>query len=468
MRASLTSRLVATMVVLLFLVSVAVAAFTTIALRTYLLNQRDADVLRSAERWNMPGRQNSLDEIFQGRNQKPGTLVAVIDGGVNRAVVLGTGPGEQDTIDLTKEDDLTGVRADGNVHQIQVDSHGTYRVVAQSIVIVGAEGSTNGILMIGLPTADISDAIGSLVLWESAFIAVGLLVASGVGVVVVRRQLRPLREVAATAHEVASLPLAAGEVVLPSRVPESLTRENNEVGEVGAALNALLDHVEGSLAARHKSEQQVRQFVADASHELRTPLTTIRGYADLASQRPEEMQTALAKVKEESARMSGLVESLLQLARLDAGRPLQFEAVDVTQLVVEAVADARVVAPDHQWRMVLPEDPVTVRADAVALHQVVTNLLTNARKYTPAGSTITVTVEPDGFLVHDDGPGFSPDLVESAFERFVRGDASRTRSETEGGAGLGLALVKAIVQAHGGDVTLRSAPGDTTITVRLD
>jgi two-component system OmpR family sensor kinase len=324
--------------------------------------------------------------------------------------------------------------------------------------------------------------VSSVVGWEIVLVLAGTAGAGAAGWFVVRRQMRPLREVASTAQAVATLPLAE-EVAIAQRVPERLTDERTEVGQVGSALNTLLVHVESSLAQRHRSEQQVRQFVADASHELRTPLTTIAGYTELARRRPDDAataRTALGKVEEESARMTAMVEDLLLLARLDAGRPLASDTVDLSRLLVEAVADARVVAPDHRWRLDLPEDSLEVPGDADRLHQVVTNLLTNARKHTPAGTTVTVTgtvtSTGHGFSVHDDGPGFPPDLAASAFERFVRGDASRTRAATtegradgthEGGAGLGLALVHAIVTAHGGSVTLDTRPGSTTITVAL-
>jgi two-component system OmpR family sensor kinase len=275
--------------------------------------------------------------------------------------------------------------------------------------------------------------------------------------------------VAATAHTVAELPLASGDIELAERVPDRLTDERTEVGQVGAALNTLLAHVESSLNARHHSEQQVRQFVADASHELRTPLTTIAGYTELARRRPDDaaiVKTALGKVEEESARMTSMVEDLLLLARLDSGRPLEREHVDLSRLLVEAVSDARVVAPDHRWRLEVPEDSVEVEGDAERLRQVITNLLANARKYTPAGTTVTVSAQPHGFVVHDDGPGFAPEVAEHAFERFARGDTSRYRGD-EGGAGLGLALVQAIVTAHGGRVELDSVPGSTRISVSL-
>jgi two-component system, OmpR family, sensor kinase len=296
-----------------------------------------------------------------------------------------------------------------------------------------------------------------------------VLAAAAAASYVVRRQLRPLREVADTAHAVSELPLESGEIVLAERVPQRLTDERTEVGQVGSALNTLLAHVESSLAERHRSEQQVRQFVADASHELRSPLATIAGYTELARHRPDDAattRTALAKVEEESGRMTTLVEDLLLLARLDSGRPLRRDPVDLTRLLLEAVSDARVLAPDHRWRLDLPDHAVEVTGDEQRLHQVVTNLLTNARRYTPAGTTVTVHARGHGFAVHDDGPGFPPELVDHAFERFARGDASRTRG-ADAGAGLGLALVQAIVQAHGGRVTLTSRPGDTTVEVTL-
>jgi two-component system OmpR family sensor kinase len=162
--------------------------------------------------------------------------------------------------------------------------------------------------------------------------------------------------------------------------------------------------------------------------------------------------------------MTGLVEDLLLLARLDSGRPLEREPVDLSRLLLEAVNDARVVDADRQWRLSLPDAPLSVPGDAARLHQVVTNLLANASKHTPAGTTVTVTGSVDGFSVHDDGPGFPSELAPRAFERFTRGDAARTRA---GGAGLGLSLVEAIVAAHGGTVELASSPGDTTVTVRL-
>ena len=243
---------------------------------------------------------------------------------------------------------LADVPADQQVHEVDLPGLGGYRVIA-------VEGSL-GTEVTGLPTDQVDEAVTSLIGWEALLIALGALLAAGGGLLLVRRQLRPLTEVAATAHAVAALPLAEGDIDLTERVPDHFTDERTEVGQVGAALNTLLAHVETSLEARHRSEQQVRQFVADASHELRTPLTTIAGYTELARRRPDDdnLRTALGKVEEESARMTALVEDMLLLARLDDGRPLDREPVDLTRLLVEAVDDARVVGPDHLWRLDLP------------------------------------------------------------------------------------------------------------------
>jgi two-component system OmpR family sensor kinase len=236
----------------------------------------------------------------------------------------------------------------------------------------------------------------------------------------------------------------------------------------------MLRHVERAFAARHESEQQTRQFLADASHELRTPLATIQGYAELSQRRgasdEQALRHAMSKVEVESERMAELVDDLLLLARLDAGRRLDESEVDVTRLVVEAVNDARVLDGERRWRLSIPDDPVSVRGDAQRLHQVVTNLLSNARRHTPPGTTVSVSASArnDGgaeIRVGDDGPGLPDALRGHEFDRFTRGDSSRTRAS--GGAGLGLSIVKAIVDAHGGSVRVDSAPGDTVFTITL-
>ena len=455
---SLTARLVLTAVALVAVVSVLVAAATTLALRGQLLDQLDTKVVEAVQRASSPG---GPDGGFGA--QAPGTLYAYLDSDGTAGYVQGDGRGEREALSDDDLDALADVPVEDHGYGVSIDDQGEYRVMA----FATTSGST---VFGGLPLDDVNDTLRSLMWTEALLSLLAVLAAAGVSTVVTRRQLRPLREVAATAHAVSELPLASGAIALEERVPEHLTDERTEVGQVGSALNAMLEHVEASLGARHRSEQQVRQFVADASHELRTPLTTIAGYTELARSRPDDKaaaDTALAKVEEESGRMTALVEDLLLLARLDSGRPLVREAVDLTRLLVEAVSDSRVLAPDHQWRLSLPEESVEVTGDEQRLHQVVTNLLANARKYTPAGTTVTVSAHSGGFAVHDDGPGFPDDLVDHAFERFARGDVARTRAGKEGGYGLGLSLVSAIVTAHGGTVALHSVPGDTTVSVEL-
>jgi two-component system, OmpR family, sensor kinase len=296
------------------------------------------------------------------------------------------------------------------------------------------------------------------------------------GALILRRNLRPLSRVAATAARVTTLPLASGSVALPERLPESDTRAPDELGRVSTALNRLLDHVEGSLAARHASQMRARQFVADASHELRTPLASIRGYAELLLRQqsagrtaPAQVAHGLGRVESEAIRMSALVDELLLLARLDTRRALELREVDLTVLVFDAVSDARAAAPDHRWQVDLPCYGVWVCGDAMRLHQIIANLLANVHTHTPDGTTATVRLRVEAgtavLSVHDDGPGIPTDLRAHVFERFVRGDTSRSRSA--GNTGLGLAIVAAVVAAHEGRVSVTSRPGCTEFTVRL-
>jgi len=466
---TLTARLVVTAVALVAIVVALTAIVTTFATRSHLTEQLDDDVRGSAERASRAYEQGLSrpppgQPPVEVRGQSVGTLTAflVTDGQQWGDVIVAEGV----TADRRRLSDavlavLREVPQDYEVHEVDLPGLGEYRVQANA---------NEPRAVSGLPTDDVDDAVASLTRWELFLGLLGVLAAALAGTVVVRRQLRPLREVAATAHTVAALPLASGDVDLAERVPDRLTDERTEVGQVGSALNTLLSHVEEALSARQRSEAQVRQFVADASHELRTPLATVQGYAELARRRPddvEELRAALSKVESASHRMAALVEDLLLLARLDSGRPLERRPVDLTRLVLEAVADARMLAPGHEWRLDLAEEPIEVTGDEHRLHQVVTNLLTNSRTHTPPGTVVTVSARPGELSVHDDGPGFPPGLVGSAFERFTRGDDARVRAGDTGGAGLGLSLVEAIVAAHGGQVALESRPGDTTVTVRL-
>ncbi|MGD0937661.1 MAG: HAMP domain-containing sensor histidine kinase [Streptosporangiaceae bacterium] len=249
------------------------------------------------------------------------------------------------------------------------------------------------VLYTGLPLSSVNKTLRDVAIAEAAVFAVVVLFVAGAGVGLVRLSLRPLRRVATTATMVTELPLDT-EVSLPARVPDDDPR--TEVGQVGAAINRMLQHVESALERRAASETRLRRFAADASHELRTPLAAIRGYAELALRHggpvPEDVTHALRRVESESARMSMLVDELLLLARLDAGRPLEQEPVDLTRLTIEATSDAQVASPSHRWQLELPDEPLMVRGDEFRLRQVLGNLLSNAAKHTAPDTTVTVAV----------------------------------------------------------------------------
>lgn len=343
---------------------------------------------------------------------------------------------------------------------------GRYLLVAQT---TGARG----ILITGVPTAAVDDTVARLTNLVVAGTLLGLVAVGVGGGWLIRRNLAPLDRVAGTARQVSGARLDSGDVRLPTRVAPEDTNPHTEVGQVGLALNSLLDNVESALRTRHASEQRVRQFVADASHELRTPLASIRGYAELSRREREPVPPAVARaldrVEAEAQRMSALVEDLLLLARLDEGRPLEREPVDLSMLVVDAVSDAHAAGPDHTWLLDLPAEPVQVVGDRFRLHQVLTNLLANARTHTPPGTRVTTALRTVGegveLGVTDDGPGIPDRLRDNVFERFTRGDAARTR--TQGSTGLGLSIVAAVTAAHGGRVGVTSRPGHTAFTVAL-
>lgn len=470
---SLTGRLIVTVVTLVAVVSLLVAFAATVVMRSYLTDQLDQQVNRSLERTGfvVGGQVKGIDPKDQPngtppppdpRGNREGSLLAVI-GSDSASGSSITSSGDRRDLSQTALDSLDDIEPGRDPETVHVPGLGSFRVAA-------AETSSGEKLVQGIPTDEVDDTIRTLIWWEAILALAGIGVAAVAGRVLVRRQLRPLREVAATAHEVTAMPLSSGSVGETVRVPERLTDPTTEVGQVGEALNQLLGHVEQALDARHESEQQARQFLADASHELRTPLSTIKGYAELSRRTArEDPDQILAKVESEAGRMSRLVEDMLLLARLDSGRGVESQQVDMTRLVVEAVNDARVVDLERRWTFDVPDEPVLVTGDEQRLHQAVMNLISNASRHTPPGTKVDVRLSVGDDVVridvHDDGPGIDPELLPTVFERFTRGDSSRTRAS--GGAGLGMSLVKAIMQAHHGDATVTSVPGDTTFTVTL-
>ncbi|WP_426172407.1 sensor histidine kinase [Microbacterium sp. DWRC1-3] len=364
---------------------------------------------------------------------------------------------------------------DTRVATVTLTDLGSYRVMALP--------TSNGLIVVtGLPRDDIQNQLTQLLTVIALATIGGLILLALTTAITIRVGLRPLRAVALTATRVANQQLDRGEVTITERVPASEADPRTETGLVGASLNKLLDHVNTSLASRQKNEERMRRFVADASHELRTPLASIRGYSELSlralrqsdpqAEHPEVIESttsSLERIQAQSLRMTRLVEDLLLLARLDEGRELVYGTVDLTQLALEGLSDARPTAVDHHWNIDVPDEPVTIVGDAGRMHQVVANLLANARTHTPAGTTITLSVAQEGdeavLRVHDDGPGIDPAIRDELFARFARGDSSRARQT--GGTGLGLAIAKAIVEGHHGLITVTSEPGDTTFTVRI-
>jgi len=471
-RLSLRTRLVAAILALMAIVSFLIGVATTVAMERVLISQLDAQLVKAGNRSvraggrEPPGGHGPGPGFLDAPGQAAGTLGAILTSGhVYNPGVLDAN-GDRQAVPAADVTELGSVPVDGRPVTIALGELGEYRVIARRT-------DRGGVAVTGLPLADVHQAVWWLVGFEIVVASVGLVLAGLAAAVIVRLSLRPLTRVAATASRVAQLPLSTGEVALPVRVPESDTDPRTEVGRVGAALNAMLGHVANALTARQASETRVRQFVADASHELRTPLAAIRGYAELTRRGrdtvPPDIARALGRVESEAARMTTLVDDLLLLARLDSGRPLVREPVDLTALVVDAVSDARVAGPDHRWTLRLPEEAVTVTGDAARLHQVVANLLTNARTHTPAGTSVTAALDTvDGEAVVsivDNGPGIAPDLMPQVFERFARGDTSRARGA--GSTGLGLAIVAAVVGAHGGRVDVDSGNGHTRFALHL-
>ncbi|HYN95878.1 MAG TPA: HAMP domain-containing sensor histidine kinase, partial [Pilimelia sp.] len=398
--------------------------------------------------------------------QAIGTLTARICAGVVVDAHVVVDDDETEPAVLPAYPTLLAVPVGGPPRTYDLPGLGDYRLVAQRL--------RDGVVLVtGLRLAETRETLYLVAGVVAGVTALVLLTAGFAGAVIIRRSLRPLSRVAATATRVAEMRLDRGEVALQQRVPAADTDPRTEVGQVGAALNRMLEHVGNALEARQASETQVRQFVADASHELRTPLAAIRGYAELSRRAPEpvppDVAHVLRRVESEALRMSLLVDDLLLLARLDAGRPLAQESVDLTMLVVDAVSDAHAAGPEHDWRLDLPAEPVTVAGDPAQLHQVLANLLANARTHTPEGTAVTVGVGSAGdhalLTVADTGPGIPADLLPHVFERFARGDNSRSRAA--GSTGLGLAIVHAVVTAYGGVVAVDSGPGGTRFDVRL-
>ncbi|MGD8194484.1 sensor histidine kinase [Herbiconiux sp. P18] len=469
---TLRRTLIASVLGLIALAGVIIGVVSTVALNGYLVNQLDAQVHEASNRTLAPisGSQGPQPGFRLG--QAAGTVVAVVSDGVATDGVVLDQNGNAQTLTAAELASLDGVVASHDPVTVSIAELGDYRIEAQTVTTAG------DIVVTGLPLGDVTATLQQQIVVIVAVTAGAMALAGIAGLLIIRLALRPLDRVTATATRVAELPLDRGDVALAERVPASDTDPRSEVGRVGLAFNRMLEHVASALTSRQQSENKVRQFVADASHELRTPLASIRGYAELTRRTAPDLSGdvahSLGRIESEATRMTTLVEDLLLLARLDAKPELAMSEVDLSLVLVDVVSDAHVAGRDHVWDLDLPEVPVTVSGDPARLHQVFANLLANARVHTPPGTTVRVSVDgragdPDAPValvrIADDGPGIAPELVPTLFERFVRGDSSRSRHA--GSTGLGLAIVKAVVDAHGGAVTVRSEPGATVFEVAL-
>ncbi|MFI5086678.1 MAG: sensor histidine kinase, partial [Actinomycetales bacterium] len=429
----LRTRLVLVTLALLTLICCTIGVLGYAAMNVFLTQQLDVQLSQAAERADRfgsappPNDRTVSRDPLNAPGQGAGTLNARVVAGIVSSGGLLRMP---DAIHVPLQDSdqatLLGLPHDG-VPTDRSLSTGDYRLVA---VAVG----DGDIIITGLPLAAKDNTLASLV-WVIAAVSVAGLVVTGVlGTVIIRRTLRPLEKLSAVATKVAGLPLDAGEVALAVRVPGAEADPRTEVGNVGHALNLMLDNVSQALQSRQRSETKVRRFVADASHELRTPLTAIRGYTELlrlTEPLTPQGRNSIDRVESQSKRMGKLVEDLLLLARLDEGRAPELKKLDLSQLLVETVSDAQVVSADHRWVLDVPQEEILLHGDAEQLRRVLVNLLNNAAKHTPAGTVVTAgirAVPGDGVevSVSDDGPGIEPEFQGQIFDRFARADVART------------------------------------------
>ena len=475
---TLRRRLLIVIASLVVLVSAVVGLVSVAVLHNQLVARLDAQLEQAIDRAGralddpggpLPIPPEGAEVLLRLPGQPLGAIAALVTD--DAVMYSGTIDREGDIDNLSEEAGATiaSIPTDREPVTVELDELGEYRAIA---------APTNGgySYVVAFPLAEVNATTTQLAITVAIVALAGLAGALALGAVTVRRALQPLDRVTETATLVSGLPLARGDVELPDEVP--VEDERTEVGRLATAFNRMLGHVSAGLSAREQSERKVRRFVADASHELRTPLASIRGYAELTrlhgGELPPDVVHALGRIESESLRMTELVEDLLLLARLDEGRELRRDPVDLR--VAHGVHDelAQVAGADHDWRVAVPDGAVTITGDESRLRQVLVNLLANARVHTPEGTKVVVRLQherADGagrrarVTVTDDGPGIDPEVRATLFERFARGDASRSRRA--GSTGLGLAIVRAVVEAHHGVVSVESEPGRTEFAVEL-
>jgi two-component system OmpR family sensor kinase len=460
-------------IALILFAGVLIGAVSTATVGRQLLGDLDRDLAQAAQRLSDLAESPGSGEMTGPRNRlaRPGFDVGTLIAVVGEDEVTGAYIDEAGQLQPIPEDDLgelqdktwvagepQSVHLNGGFHEVRT-------------LLVGSVAGAD--VVIGMPMSDIRGTIASLTFVIFSVVALAVVAAGALGFWGLRYALRPLDRMRQTAQAISAQPLSSRDSRLLERVPDSLANPETEIGQLGAAFNQMLDHVDASFVARTKSEDTLRQFVSDASHELRTPLASIRGYSEITLRQsdtlPDEVQQSLSRIESESIRMSHLVDDLLLLARLDEGQVAEMEPVDLGEIVGNVLSDATVRAPEHHWSAKIPKRPVMVVGNRNQLVQVVTNLVQNASVHTPEGTAVSLelTKRAGGveFLVRDNGPGIPEEIQDQLFERFTRADRGRTRNT--GSTGLGLAIVHGIVVSHGGSVSVASEPGKTVFRVDL-
>jgi len=461
MTQSLRGRLLIGVVSLVFVGLLITNIATYAALQTFLINRIDDSLASIAG--SPSGRQLLVDVLSERQVRGPGSAIQFPPGTVaeevspsgtvltGKAFYLGPAPTSIPLPVLPHT--LPNVGNDKGAPQFTVP--GT-NGVAQFRVIDWPEDQLQGnFIVLAIPLTEVQSTLRQLLLLEGSISLLVVLATAILALLIIRIGLRPLQRMGATAADI-----AAGD--LSKRVEPATSQ--TEIGRLGLALNGMLSQIEAAFAERTESNNRLRRVIADASHELRTPLTSIRGYAEMlrrgAAESPRDSEAARRRIEEESIRMTGLVDDLLVLARLDQGRPLEKADVDLRAIATDAVADARVVAPQRQISLTA-NGPVIVTGDDTRLRQVLGNLVRNALVHTPQQTPVEVVVATEDGVgrvwVADHGPGLTADDVQRIFEPFYRADPSRSRDS--GGAGLGLSIVSAVVTAHGGQVKVTQTDG---------
>jgi two-component system OmpR family sensor kinase len=456
-RVPLRSRLLAIVGVLVGVALISTSLVTAFLMRSDLLDRVDAELRAVAA----PVAQQALANLRSRNTAFPTSYAFVVQSEGSQITQLpANAPSRPDVPMLAPNDPRV---LSGEPFTVGTVAGGPrWRFVA------GRVSDTTATFAVGLPLEVVTHTVTRLLVTTGLIGTVVLVLSLVLAYFVVRRALRPLRRIEDTAAAI-----AGGD--LSQRVP--VRRADDEVTSLSRSLNVMLARVESSFAVRERSEERMRQFVADASHELRTPLATVQGYAELYRQGalPDETAVggAMERIEAESVRMSVLVEDLLTLARLDDAPEAEVGPVDLTVLAADAVADARARAPERRISLLGlagPVEPTMVRGSEPRLRQVVTNLVANALRHTPDGTPVEVAVgigdDGPALEVRDHGPGVPHDISVKVFERFYRADPSRGRGS--GGSGLGLAIVAAIVAAHHGRVGVAETPGGgATFVVRF-